>query len=216
MPNTRVCGVEAMSERTASHSTDDLEIERPAGRDEVIAAALKAAADLFAKNNPSQVSVREIAHRAGVSHALIHRYLGTKEEIFRAVVDAERETAIEIWRTSDSVIDAPILFEGEGRPARYMTILLRAHLEGIDVSEDARAAMGPLLELLKTRPVPGSGEGPHVDQRVALLTVMAAIASMTIAHEFFLGAVGLTDLSREEVHEQYQRLLVHILSLGNS
>lgn len=60
---------------------------RPHGPDEVRAAVLVAATDLFAERPPGAVTVREIAERAHVNHALVHRYFGTKEDLMRAVLE---------------------------------------------------------------------------------------------------------------------------------
>jgi len=59
---------------------------RPVGRDEVMAAVLEAATELFADRGPDAVTVREVADRAGVNHALIHRHYGTKDELLRMVL----------------------------------------------------------------------------------------------------------------------------------
>ena len=60
-------------------------------RDEATRRMLDAAAALFAERPVSSVTVRDIADRAGVSHALVHRYLGSKDDIFRAVLDTRGE-----------------------------------------------------------------------------------------------------------------------------
>ena len=61
------------------------------GPDAVRERMLAAAAELFAERPVSKVTVRDIADRAGVSHALVHRYLGSKDDIFRAVLDTRGE-----------------------------------------------------------------------------------------------------------------------------
>ena len=48
---------------------------------------------LFAERGFTAVSVRDIAAEAGVSHALVHRYLGSKEQVYRATL-GRRESAI--------------------------------------------------------------------------------------------------------------------------
>ena len=47
---------------------------------------LDAAEELFADHPYGDVSVRAIADTAGVSHALVHRYVGSKADIMRAVL----------------------------------------------------------------------------------------------------------------------------------
>ena len=45
---------------------------------------LAAARELFAAHGVDGVSVRQIAAKAGVNHALVHRYFGTKDEMVAA------------------------------------------------------------------------------------------------------------------------------------
>lgn len=78
MPETFSAASPANGRRTVS--------ERPVGRVEVMAAVLEAATELFAEKGPDAVTVREVADRAGVNHALIHRHYGTKEELLRVVL----------------------------------------------------------------------------------------------------------------------------------
>src|SRR3954454_13409058 len=58
----------------------------PHGRAEVMAAVQAAAVELLAEHGPREVTVRTVAARAGVNHALIHRHYGTKDALIRAVV----------------------------------------------------------------------------------------------------------------------------------
>ncbi len=50
-------------------------------------AILDAAAELMATRPITDISVREIAARAGVPHTLIYRYIGNKQDLERAVID---------------------------------------------------------------------------------------------------------------------------------
>jgi TetR/AcrR family transcriptional regulator, repressor for neighboring sulfatase len=66
----------------------------PRGRDAVMAAVQAAAVDLLAERGPREMTVRDVAARAGVNHALIHRHFGTKDALVRAVVtEQSRELA---------------------------------------------------------------------------------------------------------------------------
>ncbi len=59
----------------------------PSGREEVAAAILEAATDLFAERGPAATSIRDIAARSNVNHGLVFRHFGTKENLVGAVLD---------------------------------------------------------------------------------------------------------------------------------
>ncbi|MEI6452861.1 MAG: helix-turn-helix domain-containing protein, partial [Actinomycetes bacterium] len=59
-----------MVEKDAQH--------RRRGRDATTAAILDAAEELFHERGYGAVTVRDIAEQAGVSHALVHQYAGSK------------------------------------------------------------------------------------------------------------------------------------------
>ena len=71
--------------------SDEGEVQHRRGREATTAAILEAAQELFSEHGYTAVSVRDIAERAGVSHALVHRYLGSKADIFLNCAGAERE-----------------------------------------------------------------------------------------------------------------------------
>ncbi|MGY2061462.1 helix-turn-helix domain-containing protein, partial [Nocardia gipuzkoensis] len=50
------------------------------------AAILGAAQELFAERGYERATVRDIAARAGVNQALLFRYFGNKDELFRAAI----------------------------------------------------------------------------------------------------------------------------------
>jgi len=60
--------------------------DAPRGPDQVRAAAVAAATELFARRGLASVSVREVAAAAGVNPSLVHRYVGGKDELLRAVL----------------------------------------------------------------------------------------------------------------------------------
>ncbi|CCC66032.1 BCGM3439c [Mycobacterium tuberculosis variant bovis BCG str. Moreau RDJ] len=59
----------------------------PTGREEVAAAILQAATDLFAERGPAATSIRDIAARSKVNHGLVFRHFGTKDQLVGAVLD---------------------------------------------------------------------------------------------------------------------------------
>lgn len=60
-----------------------------------MAAVLAAATELLAESGPQHITVRRIAERAGVNHALAHRHFGTKEEIVRQALRAQADAVAE-------------------------------------------------------------------------------------------------------------------------
>jgi AcrR family transcriptional regulator len=190
----------------------------PAGREQVTLETIRAAADLFAERNPSQVSVREIAQQAGVSHALVHRYLGTKDEIFRAALKRLRDEAAEYWththgagRTSDTLrADLP--------PGRYVRAVVRAALEGVPMTaEDMKFPHADrMLALLESGPLPGiSADDAPFDPRLLFSAVIAMATGMAIAEEFFLVQSGLENENRDKVHAEMARLIMRIMALAD-
>ena len=73
---------------SSAPAVDPSNVERaaPHGPEQVRAALLDAAAELFAEKGPGAVSVRQIAAAAGVNHGLVHHYFGSKQELLREVV----------------------------------------------------------------------------------------------------------------------------------
>ena len=66
---------------------------KPRGRDEVRSAVLTAASSLVAERGPDGFSVREVATRAGVNHALVHRHFGTKADVLEQMLAADADDA---------------------------------------------------------------------------------------------------------------------------
>lgn len=67
---------------------------KPHGRDEVRSAVLTATSALVAERGPDGFSVREIAARAGVNHALVHRHFGTKADVLEQMLAADAEAVV--------------------------------------------------------------------------------------------------------------------------
>ncbi len=67
---------------------------KPHGREEVRTAVLSATSELVAERGPDGFSVREIATRAGVNHALVHRHFGTKAEVLEQMLAADAEAVV--------------------------------------------------------------------------------------------------------------------------
>src|ERR1700741_422368 len=91
----------------------------PTGREEVEAAILQAATDLFAERGPAATSIRDIATRSKVNHGLVFRYFGTKEQLVGAVLDHLGAT------TTASLQTDPTGAEAQGAMDRHMRVMAR-------------------------------------------------------------------------------------------
>jgi AcrR family transcriptional regulator len=60
---------------------------------QIVEAVADAAHSLFVQRSPSDVSMREIAQTAGVNLGLIHRYVGSKDELIALVLSRHTERA---------------------------------------------------------------------------------------------------------------------------
>ena len=67
---------------------------KPRGREQVRTAVLTATSALVAERGPDGFSVREIAARAGVNHALVHRHFGTKADVLEQMLAADAEAVV--------------------------------------------------------------------------------------------------------------------------
>lgn len=118
---------------------------RPHGPDEVRAAVVAAATELFAERPPGAVTVRQIAERAQVNHALVHRYFGTKEDLMRAVLqfNAGAAEAVAAGAAERVGVDEVVAF-GLENPG-YLRAFLAVQLAD-DWDEDVVPSALPILE----------------------------------------------------------------------
>jgi AcrR family transcriptional regulator len=68
---------------------------------EIVDAVTDAAHELFVERSPSAVSLREIAARAGVNLGLIHRYVGSKDDVIDLVLKRHTARARETIESSE-------------------------------------------------------------------------------------------------------------------
>lgn len=101
----------------------------PTGREEVAAAILQAATDLFAERGPAATSIRDIAARSKVNHGLVFRHFGTKDQLVGAVLD---HLGTKLTRLLHSEAPADIIERALDRHGR---VLARALLDGYPVGQ---------------------------------------------------------------------------------
>jgi AcrR family transcriptional regulator len=146
--------------------------EPPRGRDAVMAAVQAAAVELLADSGPRDVTVRAVAQRAGVNHALIHRHFGTKDGLIRAVVTQQSrelaEQAATMRSANSADIDAAAMLRLLKEHGAYWRVLARVVLDEPALLAGQLPAASAALAMI------AGGESADDDTRVA-----AAVAAAT-------------------------------------
>jgi len=183
-----------------------------ASREATTQQILDAAEALFAKRNPSDVTVREIAEAAGVTHALVHQYVGTKEQLLDAVVRRaapNRQQMIRDVLDFDEVL--PLLFKDVlARPLHSRT-MIRSVMDGVEyLSLQERIETGRMLVDLARASVDEGPRAPHrcggADPRVVGAAVTALAFGWVAVGEWLLPIYDLEDLDYDDVIEQLTRI----------
>jgi AcrR family transcriptional regulator len=159
---------------------------------------LAAARDLFARRGVDSVSVRQIAAAAGVNHALVHRYFGTKKEMVAEILRGEAK-AMSAMATpeADTVTSLAALREAfdyvltSGHAS--LLLMLRAEIDGLAPARMLDASpMRPLGVLADWLEEQGSGSGPGGgNPRVVAMVLGAALMGLAALQPMLAAGVGL-------------------------
>lgn len=186
------------------------ESEKPYGREQVIAALIDTAAELFSKHGVEAVSIRDIAAHANVNHGLIHRHFGTKETLRRKTQEHLAEEVRDEIGLPETFQDALIKgFDGLQRVPAYWRVLARTFLDGEehgDVQSDF-----PFVQYLMHLARDGQANGKvkaDLDARYLVAAVLAFGLGMLVFERFILPGTGLDGIPVEEVTREMTTLLM--------
>lgn len=163
----------------------------PTGREEVAAAVLESAADLFAERGPAATSIRDIAARSKVNHGLVFRHFGTKDQLVGAVLDylgTHLKNLLHSGEPAD-VLDRAL--------DRQMRVWARTLLDGYPVEQLQMRFpnVAELLDYVRTR---------HDDDASARLAVANALAlqlGWRLFEPMLRSATGLDELTHAELRQ---------------
>jgi TetR/AcrR family transcriptional regulator, repressor for neighboring sulfatase len=96
-----------------------------------MAAVLDATVELLAEAGPRTLSVRQVAERAGVNHALVHRHFGTKDEIVRRALETQAAAVAQDVRvrSHQGTLDVAEVLEVLAEHTAYWATLARVVLD---------------------------------------------------------------------------------------
>ncbi|MGA3254527.1 MAG: helix-turn-helix domain-containing protein [Mycobacterium sp.] len=163
----------------------------PTGREEVVAAILEAATDLFAERGPAATSIRDIAARSKVNHGLVFRHFGTKDQLVGAVLDHLGATTTGLLQTDPSAA------ETERAMDRHMRVMARTLLDGYPVGKLQTRFPGASQLFDRVRP----GYANDRSARLAVANAFALQLGWRLFEPFLRSAAGLDELTDAELKE---------------
>jgi AcrR family transcriptional regulator len=167
--------------------------DRPMGREEVRAAVVEAAARRFAAEGPD-ASLRDIADDAGVNLGLIHRHVGNKDDLIRAVLVAEiARGSGTIEEAGDVTTALRRLFHSAVSDGRYIRIVAGLLLQEPTAfrHQDRFPGMQALRALADADGPEAVADPAQRDAR--LMAAMAAIFGWTVFGPQLRAAFGYGD-----------------------
>jgi AcrR family transcriptional regulator len=163
----------------------------PTGREEIAAAVLEAAAELFAERGPAGTSIRDIAARSNVNHGLVFRHFGTKEQLVGAVLDhlGAELTGLRHSGAPPAAVERAL--------DRQMRVMARTVLDGYPAAQLQRRFpnVADLLDRVRPR---------HDDDTSARLAVANALAlqfGWRLFAPILRSATGLEELTDADLRQ---------------
>jgi AcrR family transcriptional regulator len=188
------------------------------GRQATTAAILDAAQELFAARGYDAVSVREIAERAGVTHALVHLYLGDKADLLRAVLTRNESAMLAASAEDPDLMKATSLMLRHGLTdsRSYLRLVVRSAMGGMpyDRTSGRFEATERLVELatqVVNSATPADRAAKPLDPRFVIACVVTLTLGWAATQSWVLPATGLADLEESEAIDGLEQVMLGIL-----
>lgn len=184
------------------------------GREATTTAILDVAQELFSERGYHAVSVREIAERAGVTHALVHQYVGRKADIFRAVLSRNESFIASAAPDNPDLLESSGLMLRQGLAAKGRIqgrLVARSALNGLryDRTTGRFEATERLVELAvqaATSASPAERAGKDLDPRLVVAAFVSLFIGWVSAESWIRPATGLEDMDDAELIDQLVQL----------
>ena len=198
--------------------TDAGRPSRGRGREATTAVIIDAAEELFSARGFNDVTVRAIAERAGVSHALVHRYLGSKADVFRAILSRNQGVMLAAASADSDLLQTTSLIMREGltNHRSYVRLLADSALHGLPYEQTTGrfAAVDRLVELAE-RAVASAPAAERTEEDLDPRFVIACITALFLGwgatESWVLPAAGIRDMDEAEAIDGLERVMLGIL-----
>ena len=181
---------------------------------------LDSAQALFAKHGPRAVTVRQVAQDAGVSHALVHKYFGSKDDLIRAVLDRVDVSRTATARDSASLRDAYERLLPQVMTQRdHSMILVRSAMGGTEYVPLAERITTTSAMVALARKTTASGADPSpaprdIDPRVLVSSISAMILGWASIEDWIWPAAGIDPAEKDEVYRQLAEIVGYMADLA--
>lgn len=186
---------------------------------------LQAARRLFADQDIALVGIRDIAKAAGVSHGLVQRYFGTREEMVAAIVHAEvnRFAAAKLTSAAHREIGGiegfrERLRSGQSEFVDFARIVVRAELAGLDPGKMLEPGqptpammITETIRRLRRRP---ARKPPPLDPTLVSAYVNASLFAFATLSPWLMRSVGLKPGDYAAKLEEINEISVALIALA--
>jgi len=187
------------------------------GREAVTQRILDVAEEKLSARPYAKVSMREIADAAGVSHALVHRYVGSKQDLLTEIISRTERHLIETTATapSDDLRGAlgAMWNDDPERLYRYMRLIVRTALSGMPLldSYEHFPATRFLAEVAERQTSAEPVRSGALPPRLVVAGCVALLLTWTSIGPWLFDAAGIDEWSEEELHAGAESLVVTLI-----
>ena len=209
----------AIKPETEADMTDQAAVKRRRGRDATTVAILDAAEELFTMRGYTAVTVRDIADHAGISHPLVHQYVGSKADVLSAVLSRNERRLVSTAPNNPDLLESTrlILRNGLEQAARaHARLLMQSALDDVPYEESGGrfAAIERLIALAQrvaAAASPAERAEKDLDPRLVVACVGSLFLGWVSGESWMRPAAGLTEMDDAELADGLERVLLGIL-----
>ena len=189
-------------------------------RSETTERILDAAEDLFSRRDPDQVTVREIAEKAGVTHPVVHEYVGSKADIVAAVMSRGAPRRQQLMLEHPDFFEALPLVSWDVLSRRvHSRSVVRAAMDDrrYEALEDRILSGQMLLDLARKSIDEGTRRPPAVgplDPRFALAATTALVYGWVAMEDWLVQIYDLMDEDSADLRTRLVEIAVQVAGLA--